>query len=197
MVNFSFRFFAIGERSPSRIEDMYVTMARILRENQSLTGIWSTMKIYYPPDTVFEADFKQFTASLNQDKKLIRYILFKLEGENAENPYDPDSKEYTIEHILPQNPEGDWLDIFEDAKSRENMTNRLGNLCLMKAKQNRAIANLSYAEKRAIYQESDFKLTQKLATEDRYANWTPKAIADRQAQLAKQAKTIWRISQLD
>jgi hypothetical protein len=45
-----------------------------------------------------------------------------------------------------------------------------------------------------VYAKSEFLITQKIAEEN--SEWTPEHIADRQKWMAKQAKTIWRISQL-
>ena len=56
---------------------------------------------------------------------------------------------------------------------------------------NRAAGNAGYGTKRPIYRDSEFAITRKLAED--YDTWTPEKIRSRQAWMARQATTIWRI----
>jgi hypothetical protein len=51
-----------------------------------------------------------------------------------------------------------------------------------------------YAAKRAVFEQSGFAITRKLATD--HAEWTPERIAAHQNWMAAQATAIWRIAQM-
>ena len=78
-----------------------------------------------------------------------------------------------------------------DEQQRAACTYRLGNLTLLTATRNRDAGNAGYAAKRAIYRNSEFAITRKLAED--YDTWTADKIRSRQAWMARQATTIWRI----
>ena len=91
--------------------------------------------------------------------------------------------------MLPERPGEDWQQF--DDQQREACTYRLGNLTLLTATHNRDAGNSGYPAKRAIYHGSEFAITRKLAED--YDTWTPDKIRSRQAWMARQATTIWRI----
>ena len=59
---------------------------------------------------------------------------------------------------------------------------------------NRDVGNASYAEKKPVYEQSEFDVTKRVAAE--HAEWTPESIASRQQWLANQAMSIWRLAEL-
>ncbi len=59
---------------------------------------------------------------------------------------------------------------------------------------NRDIGNVAYAEKRPVYEQSEFAITQRIATEN--DDWTADRIAAHQRWLAMQATAIWRIAEI-
>jgi hypothetical protein len=103
--------------------------------------------------------------------------------------YDFESATISLEHILPEHPEMEWLDFNES--DHDKFVYRLGNMTLLHSGQNRDVGNKRYDEKRAVYQDSDFEVTRKLAQE--YEEWTPQKIESRQQWMARQATSIWRI----
>lgn len=54
----------------------------------------------------------------------------------------------SIEHVLPQNPENGsrWMADF-DEQQRQNLTHKIGNLCLIGRRKNTSLGRLDYAEK--------------------------------------------------
>jgi len=98
---------------------------------------------------------------------------------------------FNIEYVLPKNPEHGW-EQFSD-EDVQSMVERIGNMTLLKKKDNTHLGNESYDVKRSIFQQSSFGLTQKLAEDN--LQWTPERIAARQSGLAHMASSIWRVDQ--
>ena len=65
---------------------------------------------------------------------------------------------------------------------------RLGNQALFNDKKNRGAKDLPFAKKKLFYQEQALKLTNDLAAKD---TWGFKQIQERQAELAKDAPSVW------
>ena len=91
-----------------------------------------------------------------------------------------------LEHILPENPEGNWPDF--DANTAAAFYRRLGNLALLQAKKNALIGNSNFAEKRRILKDSVFILTSEVR---KLSMWRPRQINERQERLADLAVQTW------
>jgi hypothetical protein len=146
----------------------------------------------YPEDEQFKAAFttKELCTSNSRNRKIVRYILFEIEKQKYGNAFDFESATYNLEHILPENPSEKWNYIQET--QQERLIYRLGNITPLETARNRELANSDYTVKRAVYQESDFGITQAIAKH--YDSWDEQKIAARQKQLAKIAVGIWRIN---
>ena len=184
----SFRYTVVCGLNPSELEKVYNQVAIAIQNSEIITPkqVFEQLRSVYVSDEKFAQDFELLTVSTRgQKKKLARYILWKLENDVADPPIDEES--FSIEHILPESPEQDWLDDFTDAQITD-MVYRLGNLTPLEPPLNRQIGNRSYAIKRDVYPTSAYRLTQEILAEE----WTPHALANRQKQLAKRAVHIWR-----
>jgi hypothetical protein len=192
-----FRHHVIGGLSHTENESTYnrATLALHQRAKTTTTDIIRSLEGIYPSDDQFRAAFSEKTISTKTTpkKRLVKYILCKLEQHLSSGRSEEfDSDAYNIEHILPQNP-GDGWDEFRD-ETVEAFVFRLGNMTLMKTSSNRDEGNAPFSVKREAYKLSQYALTRKLA--DDYHDWTPERITARQNWMAKQATSIWRISQL-
>ena len=188
----SFRYNIIGNYSPNEQEVIYNSIAVRLSNNeiQDLNGIIKELHPLYISDERFENDFRD--KSFPKITKIVRYILFSIEKElNLSSPED--THIYDIEHILPKNAPDDWGNFRNDEMLQ--LCNRLGNLTLIRSKDNKNISTKTYAEKSKIYAESIFKITNSLP--DFYKEWNTQNIIKRQEFMAKQAKKIWEIPQFD
>jgi hypothetical protein len=131
-------------------------------------------------------DFSLLSISTKgQKKKLVRYILCKLEVNASRIDVNEDS--FSIEHILPESPTDGWRQNFMEAQVEE-MTYRIGNLTPLEPNLNRQVGNELYSVKQASYQQSVYALTRNIVAEE----WTPDTLATRQRYLAKCAVQIWR-----
>lgn len=197
VVVISLRYNIICGYSPAEQERTYNAVAeRIARgELLSLSAALVAMTGIYPDDAAFRAAFsdKSIRTTQSRNNRVVRFILCALERHLVpDHDYDFTSDAFTLEHVLPQNPQTGW-DGFTDEEA-ETLVYRLGNLTLMQAGANRDLGNAPYPDKRMAYEESGFAITRRLAQE--YAEWTPERIASRQVWMANQATSIWRIGQL-
>jgi hypothetical protein len=193
----SLRYNVICGYGTAEQERTYNAVAeRIARgEIPGLGPALSAMAGIYPNDAAFRTAFAEKTIRTTQSRnnRVARYILCALEKHLVpEHDYDFTSDAFTLEHVLPQNPQLGW-DSFTDEEA-EALAYRLGNMTLMQAGVNRDLGNAAYAAKRAAYEQSGFAITRQMAQD--YAEWTPERIAARQVWMASQATAVWRIAQL-
>ena len=190
----SFRYNVICGRQSNEQEVVYNQIARELSAGEivSVQAAIAKLRPVYPEDAEFRAAFadKALRTTSARNNKVVRFILFRLEAQLSGQHFEFESAKYGIEHVLPENPSDDWHQ-FDDQK-REDSTYRLGNMTLLTTTDNRDLGNSGYAEKRLVYQQSDFAITRKLAED--FDAWTVEKIHSHQAWMARQATGIWRVS---
>ncbi len=193
----SFRYNVIGNQPANEQERVYTQLAEGISANRftTLAEIIQELKPLYPNDATFRNAFaeKILKTTQSRNRLIVRYLLFKLEGQESGTDYDFESDRYNIEHILPENPAGGWEDVSDH--DHEQFVYRLGNMTIMNAGANRDLGNVSYGVKVPVYGESEFTITQKIA-ENFPEKWNVDQIAARQRQMAKVATSIWRVDQL-
>ena len=103
----------------------------------------------------------------------------------------------TVEHILPKSvAEGsDWLKSWPDLAERRELTDTLGNFCLLTKRDNQRADRLSYKEKREHFFLSSqhggqFALTRNAS---KVARWTPDAVRTRTAALVDLLVKAWKL----
>ncbi len=193
----SFRYNVIGNLPPNEQERLYTGVAVQVHDGvvNTVNQVLGKLKPLYPDDEAFSRLFcdKQLKTSQARNKRIVRYLLFKLERRvSGGSDYDYDSDVFSIEHVLPESPGLGW-EQFGDA-DHEAFVYRLGNMTLMKFNDNLEIGNAPFDVKKVKYAESKFEITRKIATDN--SEWTMARIAERQQWMAKQATAIWRIAQL-
>ncbi|WP_159991241.1 DUF262 domain-containing protein [Pelistega ratti] len=191
VVIISFRYSIIGSYSPTDLEHTYHHVVQQINQGKanSIHKILNLLKPVYINDDRFSKDF---TEKVIKNTRLARFILCELEYYTSQAELDFTSDTFNIEHILPQNAPDGWGGF--NHEEINTLTYRLGNMVLLSSNTNRDVGVLEYTQKRELLKQSHFSLTHKLA--EQYAEWTPQTITAWQRQLAKQAKTIWRIAQL-
>lgn len=189
----SFRYNVIGRLHAGEQEEHYNKLAiRIYEQNISLQEIKQALLEIYPDDISFYNSFKNkiLKTTFSRNKKIVKYILCKLENQISNKLIDFNSDSITIEHILPESPGDEWTQINEDQEKK--LVYRLGNLTLMKFSRNKEAGNKNFAEKCPFYLNSAYKLTSQIA--EKYQNWTENNIEENQSMMARLAKTIWKIN---
>lgn len=185
----SFRYTVVIGLNPNELESYYNQVAIAINQGQIATPkqVFERLRPIYVSDEKFKQDFALLSISTKgQKKKLVRYILGKLETDAA-NRKDINEDSFSIEHILPESPSNAWGKHFPNSQV-EDMVYRIGNLTPLEPPFNREIGNEVYALKQNKYQQSVYALTQNIIAEE----WTIDTIVKRQNNLATRAVHIWR-----
>lgn len=192
----SMRFNVICGYSTAEQERTYNAVAERIAKGElvQLGPVLAAMQGIYPNDAAFRAAFaeKAIRTTQSRNNRVVRYILCALEKHLTGQDYSFTSDSFNVEHVLPQNPETGW-DVFTDEEAAA-LVYRLGNMTLMQAGANKDLGNSPYPAKQAVFEQSGFAITRKLAED--HAEWTPERIAAHQNWMATQAAAIWRIAQL-
>jgi len=184
----SFRYTVVSSLNPNELETLYNKVAIAIKNGETTNPrqVFDGLRSVYVSDEKFLQDFSLLSISTKgQKKKLVRYILCKLEADASHIDVDEDS--FSIEHILPESPTDGWRQNFTDTQVEE-MTYRIGNLIPLEPNLNRQVGNELYLIKRRAYQKSVYTLTKNILAEE----WTPSTLTTRQGHLAQRAVQIWR-----
>jgi len=193
----SLRYNVIGGLVTNEQERVYNSVAQKVAKRE-LTLAGDTIRALAPiyiADKTFSTAFadKVLRTTSGRNKNVALYMLFRLEHHASGTEFDADSRKYSLERILPENPGNNWPE-YSDEEADESLY-RLGNFALLEADANRGLGNAGFAAKKLAYAKSVFALTRQVATDNN--EWTLDRLAERQRWMAKQATAVWRINQLD
>lgn len=186
----SIRYNVICNKSAKDQESLYNEIANELMgksPNLKHGNLMYSLQAVYPDDASFSEAFAAKTMSSARDSKKILFLLRKIEQQLSGN--EP-SLTLTLEHVLPASPDDAWQERF-GRNNYEDGINRLGNIALLPSKQN--LGQEDFAAKREVLGNSLYKINQHIAE---YEEWNMDSLQDHQKWLAKQAKTVWKITQL-
>jgi hypothetical protein len=189
----SFRYNVIGALAGSEQERVYNAVAQRTAEGAYARAghLIRELRPIYISDERFKSSFAEKTlqTTLPRNKNVVRYILFELERAVSGTAYDDEDAQYTIEHVFPENPGGNWPE-FTDKEADECLY-RIGNMTILEKELNRKLGSSGPGEKFTAFARSQFDLTKRIAQENDV--WTPSRIAARQEWMATQAALLWRI----
>ena len=190
----AFRSSIVGNTAFNEQERVYndIALKILAQEYTSEKQILNALKHLYPDDELFRLSFsrKAIPTITSKSKRLVRYILFKIEKQRSNISFDAFNEKYTIEHIFPVNPSEGWS--MAEFRQMRRMAFRLGNMTLLEAASNRAMGNSSYEQKREAYKTSVFQTTRAIA--EYYGEWNADIISTRQEHMADIAAQIWKVS---
>lgn len=181
-----------GETPSKRIENM----------NKFLTLIEKAAQ----PDEVlgnsiaFSFNKEIFLARIQSDvygRLYARMLLLLLEYKYQDNSIPKKFSTISIEHILPQTPrpESEWVLRFTD-EERQDMTHKLGNLCIIGRRKNSSLGNKNYKEKLEKYFSKNIaNFARSLSIYRKYPiQWTPAEYKECMKQTIKDIKEIFELS---
>lgn len=126
------------------------------------------------------------------------YIIQRLDSFVSDGGASYNAKLFTIEHVLPQNPNEDseWLSIWPDSRQRKYWLNRIANLVPLTRQRNSAAQNYDFAIKKIKYFQtkngtSSYTLTTQVISIDA---WTPDVVEKRQKALEDIFVSKWNLN---
>ena len=186
----SVRYNIIGSRQANIQEKIYNNIALNIHNEKlsNINSINNALKGTYPNDEDFKEDFRLKSMRTLQSPKKARYLLSEIEA-TIDNTNTIDFPLLTLEHILPESPDGQWIDYFGKGDYNEHI-DRLGNMTLASKELNKELARKSFDEKKEILNASNLKITEKIRS---YKTWNSEAVNDRQNWMANFAVQKWKI----
>ncbi len=182
-----FRYSIICGKNPNEIEKVYNRIANEIYQTKKFEK--SQLEEVYVKDEEFLSSFNYKDFNNTKNNKIIKYILAKYEkSKEGGISITLSDEQYTIEHILPQNPNEEWG---ENNYNFDSLIYRLGNLCLLERKMNNDISNNPYDRKAKIYKNSNIKTTKEIP--EQYSTWEASSINQRQQKIGKFAANYWKI----
>lgn len=199
VANFSFRYFIIGNQSPGILERESGRIAYGIRKG-TCNGPDDVAKAFQAlnSDNGFRSDFCLATIPKSR-AAIARYTLYKINNHiskkssksGGEQIANPDAKDVTLEHVLPQNFGSAWKAAFSKGVDPADYVFRIGNLTLLRAKVNGDAANKSFQEKKKL--ALDTSVLPINAYFSKLSEWSETEIEARQEFMAKQALEIWAL----
>ena len=123
------------------------------------------------------------------------YIIQRLDSFVSDGGATYNTKLFTIEHVLPQNPSAgsEWFAIWPETKERQYWLNRIANLVPLTRQRNSAAQNYDFDTKKTKYfttksGTSSYQLTTQVLSIDK---WTPEIVGNRQKELLEIFSKNW------
>lgn len=182
------------------VHDAEAKMKGIVRD--SLVRVLAYID-YYCDDTQFREYLKRKNIYSSYERSWlegyeVRYLLYEYEKwkrlleKHKEPPpaWEDMESSVTIEHILPETPEGyeKWSE--EQKRIHKEIVHRLGNLTLATGEWNSSLGRKSFDKKKAQYKESTFLVQRELQN---YSGWWENEIDKRTNELIDFIMGKWKI----
>jgi CMP-N-acetylneuraminic acid synthetase len=187
-VSWSVRFLLSGSRG-GRLEKPYADAAHAVGNGKITKAreLRDFMRHLVPTDKEFEESFAVARVS---KAFLARYYLRAIDKAMKGDPTpeyvaNEDEKEINLEHVMPLVTGKGWNVDEDEADAAQKM---LGNMVLLSAKKNVQLGNSDFDEKKRIFRESSYLVTNQVAD---YDKWGLEQIRARQASLATFAARTW------
>ena len=187
------RLVIAGGLGSGSVEDSFSECAKrvTIGEIKTARKIYEFLSNFIHNDEVFRA---AFTIARVSKPAIARYYLRALE-QQQQNESEPelvandDPAAITLEHVLPQDPQGGWKHI--DPEVYPSLVHRLGNQALLRKKVNSDRKSDEFKDKVEDYGNSSFALTSMLASRPK---WDADEVSERQKFLADLAVKAWPLA---
>ena len=125
------------------------------------------------------------------------YIIQRLDSFVSDGAASYNSKVFTIEHVLPQNPakDSEWMKLWPDEQEQKYWLNRIANLVPLTRRHNSEAQNFDFPTKKIKYFKSksgtsSYTLTTQVIGID---SWTPEIVKERQKNIEKVFADKWEL----
>ena len=189
----AFRYSVVSGLNPNPLERVCHFAAKAVLDGTAKrpSAVFALLQSIYVDDEPFQSNFARWTVTTRGRRaRVARYVLARLETDAGERAVDPETDPATVEHVLPENPTGEWAETFPPDRW-EVAVGRVGNLTLFERTLNRSVGNAAYPAKRDAYASSAYALTREIA-DLAPEEWTPALLDERQRRLAARAVRLWR-----
>lgn len=173
--------------------DRYATLLKEMEAGKDVLGPDSPLDL---SEQEKRETVRQLNGELYLEGRTRGYVLLRLDEALSAGGARYDHALVTVEHVLPQTPEGDseWTRWFSDGE-REQWVHRLANLLLLPRRRNSAAQNYEFAKKKEKYFSdedgtSPFAITTQVLKQ---SEWTPNVLEDRQRRLVRHLADIWHL----
>ena len=126
------------------------------------------------------------------------YIIQRLDSFISDGGASYNTKLFTIEHVLPQNPSSDseWIILWPDAQQRKYWLNRIANLVPLTRQRNSAAQNYDFDTKKVKYFQTKSGASSYILTTQvlNYDTWTPDKVEERQKYLLNVFSEHWNLT---
>lgn len=190
LVGWNVRLIVAGGLGGGVMEARYAELGQAITSAglKTAAAVRAKGKEFVPNDAAFEGAFATAVVS---KITLARYYLRALErgkrgDAQPELVPNEDASVITLEHILPERPEGNWPQFTED--EHDAYWKRIGNMVLLQQRLNNKLRSAGFDEKKKRFEPSSLLLTKEIAG---YAAWDKTAIEKRQQELAALAVRVW------
>jgi len=194
IIAFSIRYNIICNLPPNVLEKEYSQIARKIRNDEikDAKSAFALLQKYYPDDKEFVKTFVGKTIGKNK----IALVLWIKINEHLTEYEKPQRTDLSLEHILPQHPNKEWLTYLKKKgitadEDIEELKYRIGNLTAMDVKMNNEARNKFFTKKRdEHYKDSKMPINEDLKS---ITDWGEKEIKSREKKYSEIAKEIWKI----
>lgn len=195
LINFTFRFSTICNKHNNILERRFNQISIKIRSKEINNAKEALKKLQdlYPSKREFEIAFAD---KKMKEGKLARYLLSKIDSKKCNyGDIKAEYDVYSLEHILPQNPDKEWKKYFAKKgigeEEIQDLKYRIGNLTLLDQPMNKDAKNHFFPKKqKKVYKNSKLWINEDIK---KIKEWNEKIIADRQKKLGIIAEDIWKI----
>lgn len=186
--NFLVKFAIFSNQVTNELEGVMAKLASGIRKDatKGVAELKATFKKRLPSKQTIKDGFLTLEPTVAVGRALLIEIETQLAGteKTTASPL-----KVNVEHIFPQSPDEDWIDVFAANGAEDVYAARLGNMTLLDAKLNKQASNKPFDSKRSeFYVKSDFSVTKQVA---KNTNWTAESVEKRQADLYEVGRKIW------
>jgi len=195
LVSWIVRNLIMGKLGGGTLEKAYIKSAVKISEGEitDAAKLRDDLKVLIPSNEEFKEEFK--IASVSR-AKLARYYLSAIENykrgkDCPELLVNTNSDAVNLEHILPEKDNDNNYSNFKE-EEKKSYLKKIGNLTLMKTKENNDFKSSSFDAKKEKFKESELWITNMI--NKNYDKWNAENIKNRQDQLADLVVETWSLN---